>query len=64
MIIPINDRYLPITTPFLSGMDSFVVARDWRGWTALHTAAKSGQVGSRSAARGDVSCHWKHGKPW
>eukprot|EP00435_Cladocopium_sp_Y103_P044663 s1168_g12.t1 len=26
------------------GMDSFVVARDWRGWTALHTAAKSGQV--------------------
>lgn len=26
------------------GMDSFIVARDWRGWTALHTAAKSGQV--------------------
>lgn len=28
----------------LRGMDSFITARDWRGWTALHTAALSAQV--------------------
>ena len=26
------------------GMDSFITARDWRGWTALHTAALSAQA--------------------
>jgi ankyrin repeat protein len=36
-------------------MDSFVVARDWRGWTALHTAAKSGQVGSIHLRQGETS---------
>ena len=37
------------------GMDSFSIARDCRGWTALHTAAKSGQV----HLSGDAGHTWR-----